>query len=46
LPVEEIKAALEASERAAQLQEYEAAEAAAGNGGDSGKVYDLTDVED
>jgi molecular chaperone GrpE len=46
LPVEEIKAALEASERAAQLQEYEAAEAAAGSGGDSGKVYDLTDVED
>lgn len=46
LPVEEIKAALEASERAAQLQEYEAAEAAAGSGSDSGKVYDLTDVED
>lgn len=42
LPVEEIKAALEAH---AQMQEAaEVQEAAAG--GNSGKVYDLTDVED
>lgn len=40
LPVEEIKAALEAH---AQLQEQEVQEAVTGN---SGKVYDLTDVED
>ena len=53
LPVEEIKAALEASERAAQLQDSVVDSADFGDLEDEaqsdagkGKVYDLTDVED